>query len=74
LNGGIAYDEVPENNVSFDPRVDNDSVRVPDDDVVDNDVVVRRQPPIQEQTNPEVAALGCIAVSTCPVPTEPVAV
>ena len=69
MNGRIADDEVSENDISFDPSDENDPVRVPDDGVVDNNVVVRAR---RAETDAKVTTLSCISVSTQPVRTDPV--
>lgn len=71
LNGRVAHDEVPANQIALRAgRKDDDPVGVPHDDVVDDDVVVHA---CSHETDAEVVALTSVTISTQPVRTEPVA-
>ena len=72
LHARVPGDDVLTDDISFDPSVDNDSVCVPDDDVIDEDVVVGCAPEVDE-TDAEIATLTRVTISTQPVRTEPVA-
>ena len=74
MNGRIAHDYVSGDDVSFASRIDDDSIGVSDDGVVDDDIVGGRQPLIYDEADPEVVTLRCVSISTCPVLTEPVTV
>jgi hypothetical protein len=75
LKGRIPDDKVLQNDVAFGPVRDSDSDGVPNDDVVDNEVVGGRRPTNGKliQTKPEVV-IARVSVSTQPVRTEPVTV
>ena len=66
----VADDEVSADDVSLDCRIHKETVRIPGDRVVLNSVVVGAG---TLYTDAKVVSLGRIAISTEPVPTEPVA-
>jgi hypothetical protein len=70
LNGRIADGEVSEHDIAFDPGNERDSVCVAQNDVVNDEIVIRAR---RGNADAEVAALTRVSISSRPVPTEPVA-
>jgi hypothetical protein len=70
LDGRVADDQVTTDDVTLDPGSHIETVCVAGDGVVLDDIVVSAS---ALNADAKVVALGCIAISTEPVPTEPVA-
>jgi hypothetical protein len=66
----VADDQIATNDVALDTRSHIEAIRIAGDRVVLDDIVIRAG---TFNTDAEVVALGRIAISTEPVPTEPVA-
>lgn len=61
LYRGIAGDDVVTDEITFDSGDQKDPIRIPDHDVVHDDVIVRAR---SRQTDAEVIARGCVTIST----------
>jgi hypothetical protein len=70
LHRRIASDEVCTDDISLDSRDQKDPIRIPDNRVVLDYVIVRAR---SDKTYTEVVRLSRVSISTEPVPTEPVA-
>jgi hypothetical protein len=70
LHSRVTNDEVSADDVSLDSRSQKDTVRIPN-----NGVLLDHVPGVvgSNKTDTEIVPLGRIAISTEPVPTEPVA-
>jgi hypothetical protein len=75
LHPGVTNNDVSTDEVSFDPRDHNDPIRIPDDSILLNHILVAVR---CRKTNTKVAGssyvfrVDCVSVSTEPVRTEPV--
>lgn len=70
LHRRIARDEVGTYGISLDSRSHDNAIRIPDNDIVLDYVVIVTG---RDKPYAEVVALACVSISTEPVPTEPVA-
>jgi len=70
LQRRVADHEISLKNISLNARSNEDPIRIPDDGVIFDDVLLIGR---TGESDAEVAALGCVSISTEPVRTEPVA-